>query len=131
MKSFKQEKILYSIQEAAKMFDVNASLLRYWEKEFDSIRPYKSEKGTRQYREEDIEAIRLVYHLVKEKGLTLAGAKQKLKDNKESVVHTEEIVHRLKSIRSELSALKEEIEEMEKHVLNGWLYPKISFKLFK
>ena len=119
MKSFKQEKILYSIQEAAKMFDVNASLLRYWEKEFDSIRPYKSEKGTRQYREEDIEAIRLVYHLVKEKGLTLAGAKQKLKDNKESVVHTEEIVHRLKSIRSELSALKEEIEEMEKHVLNG------------
>ena len=118
MKTFKQEKILYSIQEVAKMFHVNASLLRYWEKEFDSIRPYKSEKGTRQYREEDIESIRLIYHLVKEKGLTLAGAKQKLKDNKESVIHTEEIVHRLKSIRSELSALKEEIEEMEKYLPN-------------
>ncbi|MCL1932601.1 MAG: MerR family transcriptional regulator [Candidatus Azobacteroides sp.] len=119
MKPFKQEKILYSIQEVAEMFDVNASLLRYWEKEFNSIiRPYRSEKGTRQYREEDIEAIRLVYHLVKEKGLTLVGAKQKLKDNKESVVHTEEIVHLLKSIRSELSVLKDEIEEMEKHVLN-------------
>ena len=116
MKSFKQEKILYSIQEVAEMFDVNASLLRYWEKEFNTIRPYKSEKGTRQYREEDIESIRLVYHLVKEKGLTLSGAKQKLKDNKENVIQTEEIVHRLKSIRSEILAWKDEIEEMEKHL---------------
>jgi len=115
MKSFKQKKMLYSIQEVAKMFDVNASLLRYWEKEFDFIQPYKSEKGTRQYRQEDIESIRLVYHLVKEKGLTLAGAKQKLKDNKESVVHVEEIVHRLKSIRSELMAMREEIMEIEKY----------------
>ena len=118
MKSFKQEKILYSIREVAKMFNVNASLLRYWEKEFDSIRPYKSERGTRQYREEDIEAVRLVYHLVKEKGLTLTGAKQKLKANKETVVQTEEVVHRLKSIRSELLVFKEEIEGMEKHFLN-------------
>ena len=98
------------------MFQVNASLLRYWEKEFDFINPYKSEKGTRQYREEDIEAIRLVYHLVKEKGLTLAGAKQKLKDNKESVVHSEDIINRLKSVRSELLALREEIEEIEKSI---------------
>jgi DNA-binding transcriptional MerR regulator len=119
MKTFRQEKILYSIQEVAEMFDVNASLLRYWEKEFDSIRPYKSEKGTRQYRKEDIESIRLVYHLVKEKGLTLTGAKQKLKDNKENVVHVEEIVHHLKSVRSELLALRDEIEEMEKHLLTG------------
>jgi len=115
MKSFKQEKILYSIQEVAKMFQVNASLLRYWEKEFDFIQPSKSEKGTRQYSAEDIKAIRLVYHLVKEKRLTLAGAKQKLKNNKEPVVQTEEIVHRLKFIRSELLAMKEEIEEMEQY----------------
>jgi len=116
MKTFKQEKILYSIHEVSKMFHVNASLLRYWEKEFDSIQPYKSEKGTRQYREEDIESIRLVYHLVKEKGLTLSGAKKKLKENKENVVHIEDIVHRLKSLRSELVDLKEEIEEIEKHL---------------
>jgi len=116
MKSFKQEKILYSIQEVAKMFDVNASLLRYWEKEFNSIRPFKSEKGTRQYREEDIEAIRLVYHLVKEKGLTLAGAKQKIKTNKEDVVQTEDIVYRLKFVRKELLAIKEGVEKMEKHL---------------
>jgi len=118
MKPFKQEKILYSIQEVAEMLHVNASLLRYWEKEFNSIRPYKSEKGTRQYREEDIEAIRLVYHLVKEKGLTLNGAKQKLKTNKEGVVQTEDIVFRLKSVRDELLDIRGEIEEMEKHLSN-------------
>jgi len=117
MKSFKQEKISYSIQEVAKQFDVNTSLLRYWEKEFNTIRPKKTEKGTRIYSKEDIESIRLVYHLVKERGLTLAGAKQKLKDNKENVVQTEEITQRLKSIRSEIIALKEEIEEMEKHFI--------------
>jgi len=118
MKPFKQEKILYSIQEVAKMFNVNASLLRYWEKEFDFICPNKSEKGTRQYREEDIEAIRLIYHLVKEKGLTLKGAKQKLKINKGAVVQTEDIVQRLKFVRSELWAMKEEIEDVEKRFSN-------------
>ena len=115
MKTFKQKKILYSIQEVAEMFNVNTSLLRYWEKEFDLIQLQKSERGTRKYREEDIEAIRLIYYLVKEKGLTLAGAKQRLKDNKESVVRNEEIVYRLKSIRSDLIALEEEIEEIEKY----------------
>jgi len=115
MKSFKQEKIIYSIQEVSKMFNVNASLLRYWEKEFDFISPLKTDKGTRQYREEDIEAIRLVYNLVKEKGLTLAGAKQKLKSNKSGETRIEDIVFRLKSIKSELLALKEEIEDIEEH----------------
>lgn len=114
MKPFKQEKIFYSITEVANMLEVNTSLLRYWEKEFDFINPHKSEKGTRQYRKEDIEAIRLVHYLVKDKGLTLAGAKQKLKENKEKVVQTEEIVARLKVVRTELLALKEEFDELEK-----------------
>jgi DNA-binding transcriptional MerR regulator len=115
MKPFEQKKILYSIQEVAKMFQVEASLLRYWEKEFPSIRPLKSEKGTRQYRDEDIKAIRLVYHLVKEKGLTLAGARQWIKDNpQENIDRFETILHQLKSVRSELWAIKEEIDAMEK-----------------
>ena len=118
MKSFKQEKILYSIQEVAKMFDVNACLLRFWEKEFEFINPHRSEKGTRQYRKEDIEAVRLVYHLVKEKGMTLAGARKKLKENKETTINTEEIINRLKYIRDDLMNLKEEIEEIEKHIPN-------------
>ncbi|MDR3060551.1 MAG: MerR family transcriptional regulator [Dysgonamonadaceae bacterium] len=113
MKSFRQEKMFYSISEVAKMFDVNESLLRYWEKEFPSVNPAKTAKGTRQYRKEDIEAIRLVYHLVKDKGLTLAGAKQKLKENKEGVINNEEIIFRLKGVRDELIALRDEFDEME------------------
>ena len=113
LKPFKAEKIFYSISEVAGMFDVNESLLRYWEKEFATIRPKKTAKGTRQYRKEDIDAIRLVYYLVKQKGMTLAGAKQKLKENKETVVRTTEIVSRLESIKEELNALKKEFDGLE------------------
>ncbi|MDR1370274.1 MAG: MerR family transcriptional regulator [Dysgonamonadaceae bacterium] len=116
MKSFKQEKIFYSISEVANMFDVNESSLRYWEKEFPSINPAKSAKGTRQYRKEDIEAIRLVYHLVKDKGMTIKGTKRKLKENKEDAVRNEDIIFRLKNVRDELVALKDEFDEMEKQM---------------
>jgi DNA-binding transcriptional MerR regulator len=108
------EKIFYSIKEVADMFNVNQSLLRYWEKEFSFINPSKTAKGTRQYKKEDIENIRLIHYLVKEKKLTLAGAKQKLKENKEAVIQTAAIVNHLKNIKSELMALKIEFDEMEK-----------------
>ncbi|MDR0412306.1 MAG: MerR family transcriptional regulator [Dysgonamonadaceae bacterium] len=110
---FKSEKIFYSIKEVAEMFDVNQSLLRYWEKEFPSIKPVKTPKGTRQYRKEDINEIRLIHYLVKEKGMTLPGAKQKLKENRDKVVQTGEIIHRLKTVRAELMKLKAEIEDLE------------------
>ncbi|MDR2682603.1 MAG: MerR family transcriptional regulator [Dysgonamonadaceae bacterium] len=110
---FKQEKIFYSIREVADLFGVNQSLLRYWEKEFPSIRPVKTEKGTRQYRKEDVDEIRLVHYLVKEKGMTLPGAKQKLKENRDKVVRTEEIIDRLKNVRAELMKLKTEFDELE------------------
>jgi DNA-binding transcriptional MerR regulator len=110
------EKIFYSITEVAKEFDVNTSLLRYWEKEFSSIRPHKSAKGTRQYRKEDIEAIRRVYHLVKEKGLTLTGAKEILKNKGGGKIKTEDVIYRLKNVRAELIALKEEFEELERQM---------------
>ena len=73
----KNLKLYFSISEVAQMFDVNESTLRFWEKEFDQIRPRKTGKGTRSYRQEDIDAIRLVYHLVKERGMTLAGRDRK------------------------------------------------------
>ena len=98
----KELKLYYSIGEVAKMFDVNESLLRYWEKEFPIISPKKAGGNVRQYRKEDIENIRLVYHLVKEKGMTLQGAKQKLKMNRETTIRTTEILDRLKLIREEL-----------------------------
>jgi DNA-binding transcriptional MerR regulator len=109
-----KEKIFYSIKEVSDMFGVNQSLLRYWEKEFSFINPAKTIKGTRQYKQENIEAIRLVYHLVKERGLTLAGAKQELKEKKEDVVKIAEIAKRLNNVKIELLALKEEFDEMEK-----------------
>ena len=106
LKKDKNLKLFYSISEVAQMFDVNESTLRFWEKEFDSIHPRKTEKGTRYYKQEDIDAVRLVYHLVKERGLTLAGARQKLKNNKEATVRQEEIVNRLKQIKEELTQIK-------------------------
>ena len=69
LKTDKELKLYYSISEVAKMFDVNESLLRYWEKEFPMISPKKTGGNVRQYRKEDIENIRLVYHLVKRKGV--------------------------------------------------------------
>lgn len=108
--SEKKLKLYYSISEVAKMFNVNESLLRFWEKEFPIIKPRKNGKGTRQYREEDIENIRLIYHLVKEKGMTLPGARQKLKDNKEGTVQTLEIINRLKNIKEELLQMKKELD---------------------
>ena len=93
----KELKLYYSIAEVADMFGVNASLLRFWE-------------GIRQYRKEDVETIGLIYHLVKEKGLTLPGARQRLKDNKEATVRNYEIVNRLKGIKEELLAIKKELD---------------------
>lgn len=106
LKKDKNLKLFYSISEVAQMFDVNESTLRFWEKEFDIIHPRKTEKGTRYYKQEDIDAVRLVYHLVKERGLTLAGARQKLKNNKEATIRQEEIVNRLKQVKEELSQIK-------------------------
>ena len=108
--SNKDLKMYYSIGEVAKMFNVNESLLRYWEKEFPIISPRKAGGNIRQYRKEDIDNIRLVYHLVKEKGMTLQGAKQRLKVNKESTEQTAEVVERLKSIREELVKLRNSID---------------------
>lgn len=106
----KELKLYYSIGEVAKMFDVNESLLRYWEKEFPIIAPKKAGGNIRQYRKEDIENIRLIYHLVKEKGMTLQGAKQKLKMNRDSAVNTTEILDRLKLIREELISMRKELD---------------------
>ena len=106
----KELKLYYSIGEVAKMFNVNESLLRFWEKEFPFITPKKAGGNVRQYRKEDIENIRLVYHLVKEKGLTLQGAKQKLKVSKDTPIRTTEIIDRLLLVREELASMRKELD---------------------
>ena len=102
----KELKLYYSIGEVADMFGVNPSLLRFWEKEFPQISPRTIGRGIRQYRKEDVETIGLIYHLVKEKGMTLPGARQRLKDNREATIRNYEIVNKLKAIKDELLAIK-------------------------
>lgn len=106
----KELKLYYSISEVARMFEVNESLLRYWEKEFPSIAPKKAGGNVRQYTKEDIENVRLIYHLVKEKGMTLQGARQKIKINKETVVNNMEIIDRLKDLKEELIKMRKELD---------------------
>jgi DNA-binding transcriptional MerR regulator len=114
LKSDKDFKLYYSIGEVAKMFNLNDATLRYWEKEFSNIiNPRKTNSGARLYKKEDIEDIRLIHHLLKEKKLTIAGAKQKLKENKGSVVKNEEIIHKLKGIKKELLHLKEAFDTLQ------------------
>lgn len=106
----KELKLYYSISEVAEMFGVNESLLRFWEKEFPQLTPKKGGRGVRQYRKEDIETLKLIYHLVKERGMTLPGARQRMKDNKEATLRNFEIVDRLKSIREELLGMKNALD---------------------
>lgn len=113
LKKDKDLKLFYSIGEVAKMFNINESTLRYWEKEFDIIRPRKTDNGSRFYKKEDVDDVRLVHHLLKERGMTIAGAKQKLKDNKDTTVRQEDIVNRLKEIKKELLSMKAAFDVLE------------------
>lgn len=103
------EKLYYSIGEVADIFQVNVSLLRFWEKEFDILKPKKNKKGNRMFTANDLKNLKIIYHLVKERGFTLEGAKKKLKDNKQDTVNNIEIINRLKDIRQFLVALREEL----------------------
>ena len=109
---FSEKRLYYSIQEVADHFAVNVSLLRFWEKEFDNINPKKTTGGTRQYRQEDIQQVEIVYHLVKEKGMTLEGARQTLRSKKDEETKRVEAVARLTEIKKELQQLEEEFDRL-------------------
>tara|TARA_B100002052_G_C15670686_1_gene501616 strand:- start:215 stop:550 length:336 start_codon:yes stop_codon:yes gene_type:complete len=100
------EKLYYSIGEVAKKLNVNVSLIRFWEKEFEILKPKKNKKGNRMFTVKDYDNLKIIYHLVKERGFTLEGAKKKLKENKEDTTDNFEIISRLKEIRSFLVELK-------------------------
>jgi DNA-binding transcriptional MerR regulator len=102
------EKIYFKIGEIASRFKVNPSLIRYWEQEFDFIRPKKSEKGTRYYTRKDIERFEIIYHLVKEKGLTIKGAHDFLKTKKENNdIGKLEVINTLKKTKNLLQEVRE------------------------
>ncbi|MEO2060831.1 MULTISPECIES: MerR family transcriptional regulator [Mesonia] len=103
------DKLYYSIGEVAKAFKVNASLIRFWEKEFDVIQPKKNAKGNRKFTKEDIKNLELIYHLVKERGFTLEGAKTHLKEEKVETLTNFEIIRKLEHIKSELINIKNQL----------------------
>jgi DNA-binding transcriptional MerR regulator len=99
-------KLYYSIGEVAAMFDVNTSLIRFWEKEFDVIKPHKNRKGNRLFSPADVDNFHLIYHLVKEKGMTLKGAAAQLKERREDTEQRFIIIKRLKLVKEELLAIR-------------------------
>jgi DNA-binding transcriptional MerR regulator len=103
------EKRYYSIGEVAKAFQVNASLIRFWEKEFDVLKPKKNAKGNRKFTQEDIENLKFIYHLVKERGFTLEGAKTHLKENKKQALDNFSIIAKLEHVKSELLKIKSQL----------------------
>ncbi|MGD9978054.1 MAG: MerR family transcriptional regulator [Bacteroidales bacterium] len=109
-KERKVEKLYYSIGEVAEMLNVNTSLIRFWEKNFSIIKPHKNKKGNRFFTKEDIENLKLIYHLVKEQRMTLEGAQKKLSENKQSVNEDYKIVESLTSIKQMLLEIRDQLE---------------------
>jgi DNA-binding transcriptional MerR regulator len=103
------EKKYFSIGEVAEMLNVATSLIRFWESEFDIIKPKKNRKGNRQFTREDIDNVKLIYHLVKEKGYTLQGAKDLLRDGNEAMKEKVEIIDSLKRIKKFLIEIRSKI----------------------
>ncbi|MGB7843871.1 MAG: MerR family transcriptional regulator [Salinimicrobium sp.] len=103
------EKLYYGIGEVAQAFSVNTSLIRFWEKEFDVIKPKKNAKGNRKFTREDIKNLELIYHLVKERGFTLEGAKTHLKEESTKTLSNFEIIRKLEQVKSELIKLKNQL----------------------
>jgi DNA-binding transcriptional MerR regulator len=106
----KIEKLYYSIGEVADMFEVNTSLIRFWEKEFDIIKPKKNKKGNRLFTQKDVENFHIIYHLVKERGMTLKGAQKKIKENREDTLNNFEVIKSLNNIKSMLLEIRDELD---------------------
>ena len=103
------EKRYYSIGELATAFDVNTSLIRFWDKEFDILKPKKNAKGNRMFTPEDVKNLQLIYHLVKERGFTLEGAKVHLKEGQKKTLDKFEIIRKLEAIKTNLLNIKNEL----------------------
>lgn len=106
----KNLKLYYSIKEVAQMLGVADSLIRFWEKEFPGLRPKRAGRGVRQYTRDDIEQLKLIHHLVKERGMTLAGARRCLKNHKETTKRNFELLERLKTLRRELEGMRDALD---------------------
>ena len=108
----KELKKYYSISEVAEEFNVAESLLRFWEREFPNINPRKGNRGIRQYTKEDIDEVRLVYNLLKVRGMKIAAAREVLSKNKKAASDASEIIERLQSIKAELQEISRELKDL-------------------
>ena len=109
MLDFEQKKLYYSIGEVSKIFNVSASLIRFWETEFEILKPRKNKKGNRLFSKKDIENLKLIYHLVKEKRYTIEGARAKLKGNRDLNMDKLKVVRSLEMIKGFLIDIKKEL----------------------
>jgi len=103
------DKRYYSVGELATAFDVNTSLIRFWDKEFDILKPKKNAKGNRMFTPDDVKNLQLIYHLVKERGFTLEGAKTHLKEGQKKTLDKFEIIAKLETIKSQLTNIKNQL----------------------
>lgn len=108
------DKIFYTMGEVAEMFDVNASLIRYWGTQFSCLKPQRNKKGNRLFSKSDIETLKLIYHYVKERGMTLEGAKRALRGDRSQKPEANanvELLERLQSLRTMLIAIRDSLDE--------------------
>jgi DNA-binding transcriptional MerR regulator len=111
------KKMFYSMGEVSEMLDVKPSLVRYWEGQFEVLKPKKNKKGNRLFSPEDVEMLKMIYHLVKERGMTLEGAKKSLKQNKKAISRDSELLERLQRVRSLLEEVREDLKAGEEDLL--------------
>ena len=111
VKEYKAEKMFYTMGEITEMFDVRASLVRFWVDRFDVLKPKKNKKGNRLFTPEDVKNLETIYHLTRERGMTLAGAEKYLKTHRGEAERDTELMHRLQTIRGLLVEIREELKE--------------------
>ena len=102
MKNNEITKLYWSIGEVAEMFKVSKSLIRFWENEFDMLRPAKNTKGERRFTENNLEQMRIIYNLVKERGFTIKGAKQEIRENKKRLKNQREAIQILEKLKENM-----------------------------
>lgn len=106
--------MFFTIGEVARLFGVNTSLIRFWENEFEIIQPHRNKKGNRLFTRADVDNFHLIYNLVKERGYTLQGAKEKLKHNPQDALHEFELIKTLKNVRTFLLQIKDELNKISR-----------------
>jgi DNA-binding transcriptional MerR regulator len=107
----KIEKVIFTIGEVADMIGESTPTIRYWENQFEALKPQKNKKGNRLFTKDDIEMVKLIHHLLKERGMTIHGARQKLKENREETISNFEIVKRLQDVKQQLIEIRDGLQD--------------------